>query len=240
VRRFGTEVSDLDVNFASGSPFLVTELLRRCASVTEQDAWNLSVGARTEALVTLATLSGPKSLGIELRCPNAACREALEVGIEPSELRAWCTEQERESVSVPIAGRNVILRRPTGADQRNWLGTAWPDAGSARRAMLETLLDAPLNDALDPQVTRALEDELSRIDPLVGFSLSVPCPACGETANHPLDLERQALAVLKRIHERLFEGVARLAARFHWTEAEIFVLPAWRRERYLAFAEASP
>ncbi len=239
MRRFGSDVHDLDVDFTSRPPFVVTELLWRCAALSDDAAWDLPVGARTEAVVILAALSAAGSLAIVLRCPNARCGEALEIEIEPAELRAWCAETERNVASVEIRGRRIELRRPTGRDQRAWLDAAWRDAETAHRTMLATLLTSTPPDDLDAETLAALDDELARIDPMVGFRLTVACPACGESTAHTLDLARHALAALRQAHERLLETLVRLAARFHWTEAEIFALPPWRRERYLALADAA-
>jgi hypothetical protein len=238
MRSFGTDVGDLDVDFTSRPPFLITELLRRCASLTEDAAWGLPVGARTEAIVSLAILSGSRPLAIGMRCPHAGCAEALEIEIEPGELREACAERARASVHVQVGDDRLELRRPTGRDQCNWLNAHWPDIETARVSMLASLLSAPLDHPLDTSALVALEAELASIDPLVAFTLQVACPACGETAEHTVDLERHALAALRRIHEWMFESVARLATRFHWTEAEIFALPLWRRERYLALTDS--
>jgi hypothetical protein len=238
MRRFGSDAADLDVDFRVRSPSLVTELLRRCASLSDEAAWNLAVSARTEALVGLATLAQAASLAIGLRCP--ACREALEIDLEPGELRGACAGREREQVAVRIGADSMQLRRPTGRDQRQWLGTRWADAHAARDGMLASLLSAPAAGPLDAGVIAALEAALTEIDPLVDFTIAVACPACGATADHAVDLEQHALAALRRVHERLFGSVARLATRFHWTEAEVFALPPWRRERYLALADALP
>jgi hypothetical protein len=238
VRRLGSDAGDLDVDFTFRSPFLVTDLLRRCASLSDEAAWRLPVGARIEALAGLAILSESRPLAIGLRCPRAACREALEIDIEAGELRGACANREREHVSVCIGDEWMRLRRPTGRDQREWLGATWPEIEAARSGMLASLLSAPVPGPLDATVLTALETELANIDPLVDFMLEVACPACGATAQHTVDLEQHALTALRRVHQRLFESVARLATRFHWTETEIFALPPWRRERYLALTDA--
>lgn len=238
MRTFGSDVGDLDLDFTARAPFLVTDLLRRCASLTEEDAWSLPVGARIEALVDLTILSASRPLAIGLRCPRVECHETQEIELEAGELRAACADGERDFGSVHIGERRVHLRRPTGRDQREWLGTHWPDLEAARTGMLACLLDAPASEPLDASILPTLEAELSSIDPLVDFTLQVACPACGRTSKHTIDLEQHALAALRRIHERLFESVASLATRFHWTEAEIFALPSWRRDRYLAWTDA--
>jgi hypothetical protein len=237
MRRFGTDVSDLDVDFTSRSPFLVTDLLRRCVSLTDEAAWKMPVGARTGAIADLAILSSSQALVVALRCPHAGCHEALEIEFERDELRA-IADRSCDTVKVCINGDSLELRRPTGQDQRHWLATTWADHETARTGMLASLLVTPSWNPPDSSAVAALEKELARIDPLVAFTLSVACPACGQTAEHTLDLQRHALVTLRRIHEQLFESVARLAMHFHWTEAEIFALPLWRRERYLAMMDS--
>lgn len=237
MRSFGSDLGDLDTDFTARPPFLVTDLLGRCAALTDDDAWDMPVGARIEALVDLAILSASRPLAIGLRCPGEQCHEALEIELEAGELRAACAGRERDCVSVPVGERRMQLRRPTGRDQRAWLGTTWPDPDTARAGMLACLLDASAGESLDASLLPSLEAELSNIDPLVDFALRVACPACGRTSEHATDLEQHALAALRGIHERMFASVARLATRFHWTEAEIFALPPWRRERYLALTE---
>lgn len=236
MRRFGTEARDLDVDFTSRPPYVVTELLRRCARLDEDAAWDLPVGGRIEALVAIAGLTGV--LTVALRCPDTRCGEALEIEIAPAELRAWCAQIERDTASVALNGRDLCVRRPTGRDQRAWLDAGWRDAETARRGMLATLVSPPAGE-LDAAALSALEAELEDIDPLVDFHLTVACPACGASAPHAIDFEGHALAALRRAHERLLESVVRLANRFHWTEAEIFALPGWRRERYLTLSEAA-
>jgi len=237
VRRFGTDVSDLDVDFTCPPPFLVTDLLKRCGSLSEDAAWDLSVGARTEAIVTLAILSESHTLTIGMKCPHAGCGEALEIEIGTDDLHNACSGRERESATVRIGERSLELRRPTGRDQRNWLGTQWPDLQAARTGMIASLMHGPVDELRNLADGSALEAELAAIDPLVDFNLTVACPACGATAEHTIDLEKRALWVLRRIHDRMFESVTRLAIQFHWTEDEIFALPLWRRERYLALAD---
>ena len=47
-RRFGTVLQDLDADFTAERPFIITDLLQRCATstVTEDEIWDLPVGRR--------------------------------------------------------------------------------------------------------------------------------------------------------------------------------------------------
>jgi hypothetical protein len=242
LRPFGAEAADLDVDFAAPAPHVVSALLARCARdaagapLADDAIWDLAVGARTEAIVALAALSGAGAFTKPLRCPSAGCGEALEVEITSADIAGWGAEAGADEVTVQVEGRMARLRRPTGRDQRTWLEAGWRDAATARRAMLATLVtEGSTRDPGDAAVS-VMEEALARIDPLVGFSLEVSCPACGKSAPHRIDLERNALAALRAAQERLLDAVARLARAFHWNEREILALPRWRRERYLDLA----
>ena len=239
MRLFGSNVQDLDVDFAAPPPVVATDLLRRCEPLAEEVAWALPVGARLEALVRLATQSiGSNTLAVALRCPAPGCAQAIEIAITDEEVAEW------SAIAVPHAtvdldGRVTPIRRPTGADQRAWLAARWRDRETARRGMIQSLLDAPADAPLGDDVLDAAETALSQLDPLVELVLTVACPWCGEQHPHRLDLQRSALAALRRVHEDLLQAVAQLARRFHWSERAILELPAWRRQRYLALVDAA-
>ena len=239
MRRFGSNVQDLDVDFAAPPPMVATDLLRRCEPLAEETVWALPVGARVEALVRLATQSiGSNVLAVPLRCPAPGCAQAIEIQITAEEVAEWSAVAAPDA-TVDLNGRATPIRRPTGADQRAWLAARWRDRETARRGVIQSLLDAPAGVALGDDALDAAETALSRLDPLVELVLTVACPCCGEQHPHRLDLQRSALAALRRVHEDLLQAVTRLASRFHWSERAILELPAWRRARYLALADAA-
>lgn len=238
MRRFGSDAHDLDVDFTAPAPLVATDVLCRCASLSSDAAWDLEVGARIDALIRLAIASTPGPLTIGLRCTSPRCGRAIEIEITEADLGEW-TAAIAPHVTLDVSGRATRLRRPTGRDQRAWLAATWPDRDTAQRHIARSLIDDDQAIELDRHSLQRIEDALARIDPLVDFTLTVVCPWCSHQAAHAIDLERQALATLRAAHERLLLTVARLAAKFHWTESAIFALPAWRRERYLALADAS-
>jgi hypothetical protein len=238
VRRFASEAHDLDVDFTAPAPAVAAELLRRCASLTADAAWDLAVGERIAWLLRLAMLSKPGPLTVVRRCASPSCGRAIEIEITEQDLREW-TAGAAAQAEVDVAGRATRIRRPTGRDQRDWMTQAWTDRDTARRAIARALVNTDPDRDLDAGALSAIESALARIDPLVDFTLTIVCPWCAAHASDAIDLEREALTTLRAAHERLLLTVARLATKFHWTESAIFALPAWRRERYLALADAS-
>ena len=75
------------------------------------------------------------------------------------------------------------------------------------------------------------------MDPLVDFTVSCCCPACGAPNEVAVDLEALALTSLLGRQRALLQEVHRFASRYGWTESEVLALPPARRARYLAFFE---
>ncbi|HBL57096.1 MAG TPA: hypothetical protein DDZ80_00510 [Cyanobacteria bacterium UBA8803] len=82
-----------------------------------------------------------------------------------------------------------------------------------------------------------LNQVMEDLDPLVNFSLQVICPYCGTENLQDFDLGAWALQQLEQAQQQLLITVHRLASYYHWSEAEIFAIPPWRRSRYLALIE---
>ena len=80
--------------------------------------------------------------------------------------------------------------------------------------------------------------QLEDLDPLPAFQVSTSCPACGKTADIPVDLEATLLAVLQREQRALVVDVHNLASRYGWNEEEILALPPHRRATYRRLIEA--
>ena len=89
----------------------------------------------------------------------------------------------------------------------------------------------------DAAALHRMEGALDAADPLVRAAVEAACPDCGRTSEHEMDLAGFVLARLARAQDALLETVHLLASRYHWSEAEILALPAWRRARYVALLE---
>lgn len=237
LRPFGTEPGDLDLELDRGERARrVTELLRRCAysregAVLDDDLlWSLPVGMRLHALVVLCQLAGWKKIIWSVRCPAAGCGEPIDLALPLDELARTAQAREgRDTVEVPWSGERVALRLPTGEDLRRW--AALPPSDDE---MLAALGDLPGESGeLPPELAETAEAALAEADPLVDVQVQSACPGCGAALDLPVDLEGEALALLRQAQEDLFRQVRILAGAFHWSEREILELPARRRRRYL-------
>ena len=229
VRRFGSEVGDLDVDFDAPRPIAITRLLVGCAGGDADAWWRAPVRARIVALVAIGEIVGPI---IEARI-ECSCGEVASVALTAAELLAF----DRERIATAIDVEGVRVRIPTGRDQLHWIGIGAPGESAARRvisALLESGGDAELDDARIVAIEHALADA----DPLVDFHVDSACPACGAVLRADVDLEGLALFRLKRAQHALITQIHALARAYHWSEREIVQLPAWRRDEYLALIEA--
>jgi len=68
------------------------------------------------------------------------------------------------------------------------------------------------------------------VSPWVVTELAASCPACGGT--HPVALD--PYVIMRRSASELYDEVHTLAWYYHWSEAEILVLPRARRQLYLS------
>jgi hypothetical protein len=247
LRAFGGVRRDLDLDLETRGrgPEIVTELL--CASACQpgggavgaDELWALPVGRRMEVLLRLAALAGGEMAQATMRCP--ACAETLEAEFSLLELAELSAARAETPVEVRRNGETLRLRRPTGADQRRWATSTSGDDDDAKSAlaMLEDLREPGSGPAgpLDASWLPAVDAAMSELDPLVDFSLSTTCSDCGAACTPAVDLEALALARLRAAQRELLDTVHRLALAYHWTEAEILELPAWRRARYVELVE---
>jgi hypothetical protein len=221
MRPFGTRMDDLEVDFDLVRPVAITEVLARCAGVECELLWDLPVGRRTELLLALAELSGKVDYEAGMNCPE--CGLEVEVVLTLDEFRSAVAPHREDAV---IVGQSRY-RLPTGRDQLEWLRQANDDEAALAARIIESLCvegNAP---------AEAVEAALDAADPLMRTAVTAVCVQCGHSADLEMDVAEQALRSLETEQRALLAGVHILASRYHWSEAEIFALPAWRRNRYL-------
>ena len=248
VRPFGLAREDLDVDFfRTPRPHLVTTILHACTLNVNGTAigpaffWDLPIGKRIEALVTVAMCGDVDTLPIQLRCCDDDCRQLMEIGLSLEALGQLHQDAgDGGDTEIRVADRTFRLRLPTGKDQLEWLSHSFADESAATKAIIQNLIvngqaggEAEISDAW----LRPISDAMQRSDPLVSFRLPIHCPHCDQENTYEVDLERLTLDHLRRRQQQTLEAVHRLASRYHWSESQILALPPWRRDRYLALID---
>src|ERR1044072_6817174 len=194
LRRFGIYESDLNIDFSTARPFLVTEILDCCTRdalgqpIDRKFFWDLTVGARTECLLRLAATGDEAEIPLALRCPNRACGRELEIELGVSEI-SELQQQVPSDETINVSSR-LRLRRPTGNDQLAWLGRSFEVESEALQQMLCTLVveGTPSQESLE-EIGTVMDEH----DPLVNFTVQVQCPDCEQQSVCEIDLEDVSL-----------------------------------------------
>lgn len=259
LRPFGWFEQDLNIDFNQKlRPYLETQILECCtrdSNCKRCDAfgatrridrnffWELEIGKRTECLLILATLAGASELTVSFRCLNQACRQQMEINLTIEELIEIQQQSSQMELRVRIGNDSVAIRKPTGREQLQWLSQSFTDEKAAVQVMIQNLLAEHEKSRFLPagivpdEWVQAIDETMADLDPLVNFTLLVNCPYCETQNQHGLDLGELSLQRLHHAQENLLRSVHRLASHYHWSEAEVFAVPAWRRSRYLALIE---
>jgi hypothetical protein len=236
LRAFGA-AADLEIDFRSADrPTLATQVLARGVAASESFWWAQTLGRRIAALLHLVVVTnGRASLDLSARCTQPACENPFEFELPIDQLSPGPAD---DSVDIALDDeRHVRLRLPSGADLRDWRSRIDPARKDAKRAMLGSLL---IQGEIRIEDVAAIDEALGKLDPLVDFSISGPCPACHADMEMSIDLEQLALASLRVSQRQLLREVHELASHYGWTEAEALAIPAHRRAGYRELIEGSP
>jgi hypothetical protein len=229
VRAFGTRAGDISSEIVPrAAAASIDTVLEACLSDCEGRAprrevvssW--SVRRRLAWLIAIRTADGRAAETIVATCP--ACRTGLELEIDLAACRVEAADDPIEFTGA--GGRALTARLPTGADHARWLSqpTALADAAAS---LLE-------HGALDAADVESLDRALALCDPMRHLTLTAACPECGASGNHVIDLEQQLLRGFAYAQRQLLGEIDALARAYHWREADIVAMPAWRRAYYLA------
>jgi hypothetical protein len=240
LRPFGGDPSDLGVDFGGPRQAVVSALLACCAEAADGSPFaaaaldRLRLGARIEGLLRLVILAGVEVIPQLLRCD--ACGADVELDLPLAALADRQREVgELDVVAVSEEGDDggLRVRLPTAEDLAAW--AAEPGLELDESAMLRRLV---VGGSPGRAEVAAIEAALAAADPLVDFRVDFGCPECQAMQRAACDLEGLALARLEGAQARLLDEVHRLARAYHWSEAAILSLPAWRRRAYLARLDA--
>ncbi len=244
MRAFGSAREDLAVKFRMAPRAeLTTELLTVClrgadnGPIGREFVIEMPVGIRMELLIRLAALADRRPFSWRLRCFSPECGRESEFELTADEIVSQGNGlRDLPTLQTQIGGEPALLRRPTGADQAQWI--AQPPTLETELMLHAVLVRPPLDELLArgeslESIAAAIDDAMDKFDPLPGFHVSGVCPYCGKSSDVSLDLTGAALERLYRGQQALIEDVHRLASRYHWSEEQILELPEWRRQSYL-------
>ncbi|WP_375738694.1 hypothetical protein [Pseudomonas boanensis] len=232
LRPFG-QITDLDLDFGDEDrPGLVTRLLAQCGGHPDPTYWwSLPVSLRTAALLRLVAIT-ERVDALPFTAP-CSCGETFEFELPLQPLAA--SAGETGPIQVELDGqRSVTLRRPTGGDLRQWHAAMPASRAEAVRMMLDALLQ---DGQVQPDDEVRLAELVAEADPLVAFTVSCQCPACGAANEVPIDLDATALTRLRARQRALLIEVHCLASHYGWTESDVLAIPPARRAQYLALIE---
>lgn len=233
-RAYGNHAGDLDVPFAAEPADQATTALLAACLHTDRDAvagWSLARRLQALLAVRAADPDGAPLQAV-VRCGHCGTRFELE--IDP----AACQREVDDTAFAWTApdGRVLQLRLPSGTDLARWRAQGCTDPATLAGSLVCAVDDrAPAPGfALPSPWLGPLAAALAEHDPLGALQADAECPECAGPNATDIDLEALLLAGFARRQRRLLDEVATLARAFHWTEAQILALPAWRRAHYLA------
>ncbi len=222
----------------------IVQSIGAIAPIGEAEVRRLTIGDRERLLLALrAATFGPE---VETLVTCGACGATTEVPLDLRDALTPANEAEaRAEGSFSVDGLTVRFRLPTGADQERAAERALIDPEAAAAILLGACLSPAVNRAkTEPApdnadwsaLIAALEAAVRAADPDAESVIALSCAGCGAPLRAVLDahaLLRGALGTGRSV----LEDVHRLAATYHWTEADILALPTRRRQRYLALLD---
>lgn len=135
---------------------------------------------------------------------------------------------------LPLAGLAVTSALPDGTGWRalttdDLLAVEALPPRAARQALAQAVTGVVVGEDQLPEVS----SWLIRADPLARVVLDLTCAHCGAAWGRPFDIVRHLWADLAMAGRNLLNDIHMLARSYHWSEAEILVVPAARRRVYL-------
>lgn len=216
----------------------VIALLARDAGGGAVDCGALSVTDADALLLVLRRTLGGDWLRADVVCPAPSCGERIEIGFSVTDYLAHGEPGPDAGVLslgadgwFALEGTDVTFRLPCCQDVVELADRADAGAELVRRCVRPAGIAAPL--------LRRVEDAMEALAPSLSRELEAACPECGHGFLVDFDVQRYCAVELRRRALSVFEDVGAIAARFHWSEAEILALPRERRLRYAELARSA-
>lgn len=202
-------------------------------------AATLTVGQRNVRLLMLREQTlGPRLNGVAT-CP--LCQTTLEFALDVHDIRG--PEPAVTRGQIEAGGCTVHFRLPTSADLATIVGL--PDAGSARRQLVERCVDAASTRGavvaasdLPETVLATVLQAMRELDPEAETRFDLICAACGHLWSALFDIASFFWAEIQALAQRLLQDVITLARTYGWREVDILAMSNARRTYYLERAAA--
>lgn len=193
--------------------------------VDEAAIWQLAIADRQFLMRALAHHLKPGPRWYSANCQQ--CENRFDFQLDDNQLPITAAAASYPFTEVSLNQAQYRLRTPTGADQ---LAIAQiTDATEARHHLASLcLIDGPQEPLSGEQVAQ-IETALEDLGPMITETIAANCPDC----NHQQSLSIDPYRLLTRPNDAVFGDVCLLAARFHWSEADILALPTSRRQHYV-------
>jgi len=219
-RAFGSEPTDLYVDFDRPLQLVQTDVLRNCllradgSAFTTEEITLWTIAKRRQGLLAIAVSTNGFLRQWVAICN--ACDEKLDLEINLTDFKRDCSVNE-------LAFRDCFIRLPCPSDL---------DRVASDDVLLPRILikGTPPTGAWETEV----EAMLSSADPLADLELGTQCPECDNAVVVPLVLESYLMDELNQQMLALMDQIHVLALAYHWSETQILALSQSRRQYYLA------
>jgi hypothetical protein len=182
-----------------------------------------SIARRDLALFDLRAQVFGDSIEAVISCPQ--CAERLEMALQLADIRPHKHAATLlKSKVLRVDGKRVRYRAPNGEDLLAIAGAR--DATAARAQLLERCIQAD-EPALRERTAALLAGEPTDVQ------LRLTCPACGHIWQSPFDIAAFFWRELDEWARRTLREIHVIAGAYGWSEDEILLLSARRRQTYV-------
>jgi hypothetical protein len=202
-----------------------------------EERMRLSIGHRDSCLMDLRQRLFGSAVETVSACD--ACGVPISIDFDVDHVRAPHAAPGTV-VELSVGGRELRFRLPDSTDLLAIEDEA--DADRAERRLLRRCLVA--DESGEPARAEAEAERISQAladaDPQAELILRTVCPDCGAVADSRFDIVLHLWSEIEDWVAGLLEEVARLAARYGWSERDILAMSHARRQVYLDLIGADP
>ena len=218
------------------------QALAAASPETDRDAWaHAPIGVRDRALLRLQEELFGSELHTTTHCPS--CGERIESEFSVRDIGGHADQQAMPAAAAPSRvqahGFEIEYRLPTSEDLLQIAAEHGDAAGDAARLLRRCVSDAQRSGAaVDPAALPAslidrITEGMAAQDPDADVRVGLACPACGTAWSLRFDIVSYFWSELDDWAQRMLADVHTLARAYGWSERDILVMSATRRQIYL-------